>query len=109
MAPLHRLTAVAASWAALLLGVAYASPYAFHSRPDLAATTLHSRDFDPQDCRQRMLSNPWDSCQDFIDRYRLTLPSFHHMNPEVEPDCYNFIAGGGFCIASGTLDTDSLG
>lgn len=56
-----------------------------------------------------MLSNPWDSCQDFIDRYRLTLPSFHHMNPEVEPDCYNFIAGGGFCIASGTLDTDSLG
>lgn len=40
-----------------------------------------------------MPSNPWYSCQDFLDRYKLTLPRFYHMNPEVETDCYNFIAG----------------
>jgi hypothetical protein len=59
MAPLHRLTVVAASWAALLLGVAHASPYV-NSRPDLAPTTLQSRGFDLQDCSQRMqAANPW--------------------------------------------------
>lgn len=104
MAPLCRLAVVAVGWA-LLLGVTHASPYAFNPPRDLAASLLRSRDFDPQDCRQRMPSNPWDSCQDFLDRYKLTLPRFYHMNPEVETDCYNFIAGEEFCIASGQSTT----
>lgn len=104
MAPLRRLAVVAVGWA-LLLGVTHASPYAVNPPRDLAASLLRSRDFDPQDCRQRMPSNPWDSCQDFLDRYKLTLPRFYHMNPEVETDCYNFIAGEEFCIASGQSTT----
>lgn len=104
MAPLRRLAVVAVGWA-LLLGVTHASPYAVNPPRDLAASLLRSRDFDPQDCRQRMPSNPWDSCQDFLDRYKLTLPRLYHMNPEVETDCYNFIAGEEFCIASGQSTT----
>lgn len=107
MALPHRLAAMtAALWALLLAGVAHASPYASHPhRPPLyrdiaTPSMLRSRDFDPEHCRLRLKSNTWDFCQEFLDRYELTLPTFYHMNPDVEPDCYNFVAGTEYCVAA---------
>ncbi|KAH8895967.1 hypothetical protein GQ53DRAFT_761702 [Thozetella sp. PMI_491] len=58
---------------------------------------LERRDVDIGNCRTWSQSNAWDTCQGFLDKYRLNMTEFYRMNPSVDPDCYYFVPGATYC------------
>ncbi len=91
---------------ALLLGLASGSRLDHRMPTDkahLAAMPVpkfEARAYDPGSCNLQMQSNPWGSCGDFINRYRLGMSDFYDMNPAVETDCYRFVPGSTYCISA---------
>lgn len=58
---------------------------------------LGARAFEVGNCRAWSKSNAWDTCQDYLDRYSLTMAQFYKLNPSVQSDCFSFTPGETYC------------
>ncbi|KAG7111780.1 Homoserine kinase like protein [Verticillium longisporum] len=103
MKPLHQSSAVLLTAIASYAAVSHAAPSEYGGKyfsEDLVEASpfqLVERAFELGSCRAWSKSNAWDTCQDYLKRYTLTMAQFYKLNPTVQSDCYAFVPGETYC------------
>ncbi|KAG7138088.1 WSC domain-containing protein like [Verticillium longisporum] len=103
MKPLHQSGAVLLTAIASYAAVSHAAPSEYGGKSfseDLVEASpfqLVERAFELGSCRAWSRSNAWDTCQDYLKRYGLTMAQFYKLNPTVQSDCYAFVPGETYC------------
>ena len=95
----------------LLLAWAVIASVADADSPPREMLSIHSRQqLATIECHLTVPTDAWTTCQQILDRYRLSLDVFHKYNPSINADCGGYVPGQSYCVSAGQSDSlhDSL-
>lgn len=67
--------------------------------------SIHSRQqLSTVECHLTVPTDAWTTCQQILDRYRLSLDVFFKYNPSINADCGGYVPGKSYCVRAGKCE-----